>query len=622
MGIADKMLNIMPYNCRYCKQGFYGMVHVSEEAIKQGIMLTELQKDQAVKAPVWDTLAREDPIFVNGVGHGNTWVYTGDSLSIIFTTTECDILAGRIVYLLSCLTAIELGPAIIKAGGVAYGGYNIPWAWMTENDQIDPYIEWHAEGFYRATNEFPIALIQGETVARARDRCIAEYNRWITIWETERTDDQYAADTIKWLIYDRDGLTVLGDLNALIRSIPPEKALLTVNSEPVTTSFLVDGVEKTTPYTKEIAGGVHVLKVPRIIERSDVFYAFRHWENGDTGNERHIWLDRDVTFTATYEQTTAHVLSVNSEPLSGLSFSVNGFSRNTPNSEIFEEHSYTIKFLKTVTANGVPYGFRHWEDGSTTPERTFNLTSDMALIAYYSPLERFNLKVGSFWCYEVPVSCEEVELSMYIDNYYHGVEVTIPNTLQLFEGIHVLNVFSNIYEKPIAGCAVRFARWEDGSVKREREINLTQNMEITAYYSLFLGRIFVYAKDGFGNDLSIPFTFDGAGYATPTYLRYMGFAAYTVVMPETIKIGEKTYEFMSWEDDSTNPTRTFVFSNMLEKRLTANYKEAGVPTHTLRVESPISVPVVHGGANVGVTPKTLVVSEGEHVVSVPDVMEA
>lgn len=182
----------------------------------QGLLVTELRCRDAERAPVWNALTVEDHILVYGRGHGNNSTFTGDSEMMIFNTANCDILRGRVVYLLSCYTANKLGPAIIAAGGIAYGGYNIAWTWVTYDTNRDPYIDWYAEGFYRSSNEFPIALIQGGTVAEARVRCIAEYNRWIGIWETERRNDGYAAETIKWLINDRDGLTVLGDTNATI----------------------------------------------------------------------------------------------------------------------------------------------------------------------------------------------------------------------------------------------------------------------------------------------------------------------------------------------------------------------------------------------------------------------
>ncbi|GAJ16558.1 unnamed protein product, partial [marine sediment metagenome] len=43
MGVLNKMLNIMPYHCTYCIQGFKGMVHVPDEARLKELALIELQ---------------------------------------------------------------------------------------------------------------------------------------------------------------------------------------------------------------------------------------------------------------------------------------------------------------------------------------------------------------------------------------------------------------------------------------------------------------------------------------------------------------------------------------------------------------------------------------------------
>lgn len=237
MAIYNSMLNIMPYNCRYCVQGFKGLEHVSEEARIWNLKLIELQKGDAVKEPIWDILASMDPIFVNGFGHGNTGIYTGDTEEPVFTTEDCSILANRVVHLLSCFTAVELGPAIINAGGLAYAGYDIAWTWFTNDAEADPYTDYFAEGFYRSDNEFPIALIQGGTVRIARYRCRDEYNRWIEIWETDRADSPYAAESIKWLIHDRDGLTVLGNLEATITSTVSEQTVELAPGESQVVSF-------------------------------------------------------------------------------------------------------------------------------------------------------------------------------------------------------------------------------------------------------------------------------------------------------------------------------------------------------------------------------------------------
>jgi len=232
MAVFNSMLNIMPYNCRYCVGGYLGMAHVSDESLLRGVQLIELRKEQAEKGPVWQVLQNQDPVFVNGFGHGNRGRYTGDSETDIFTSEDCSILGGRVVYLLSCLTANELGPAAVANGAIAYAGFIISWTWMAVDIYADPYTDWYAEGFYRASNAFPNALLQGFTVGQAKDKSIEEYNRWIGIWETERADDKYAASAIKYLLLDRDGLTVFGDTTATISSAAGVRTSLIVMVSP------------------------------------------------------------------------------------------------------------------------------------------------------------------------------------------------------------------------------------------------------------------------------------------------------------------------------------------------------------------------------------------------------
>lgn len=55
----------------------------------------------------------------------------------------------------------------------------------------------------------------------------------------------------------------------------------------------------------------------------------------------------------------------------------------TPYSAILNEGTYKITMPSSVVANGQTYNFVKWEDNSTNPIRTINLTSDLSLMATY-----------------------------------------------------------------------------------------------------------------------------------------------------------------------------------------------------------------------------------------------
>jgi len=136
--------------------------------------------------------------------------FTGDSEQDIFTVNECDKLAGKEVYLLSCLTANSLGPAIIQNGANAYAGYRISWTWVSDSGSDgDPYQDLYAKGFYESANELWLALIDGATFEEAVQAAIDRYNWWIDYWFNENPEAPQSQDAIMWLIHDRNGLVAL-----------------------------------------------------------------------------------------------------------------------------------------------------------------------------------------------------------------------------------------------------------------------------------------------------------------------------------------------------------------------------------------------------------------------------
>lgn len=214
MVVDTNMMFSRPINCRYCEHGYYGLLHVVQYAEQLGhYNLIDISAGQATKAPIYQAIEQYQPGSFYGFGHGNDCVFTGDTERAIFTCDECSILQGQIVYLLSCLTGNGLGPAIIDNGGRAYAGYIISWTWMGVGaPEGDPYDDKYAHGFFESANEFWLSIIDHKTVQQAYQDSIDKYNEWIDYWTDSNDPD--AANAIKWLIHDRDGLIILGDLNA------------------------------------------------------------------------------------------------------------------------------------------------------------------------------------------------------------------------------------------------------------------------------------------------------------------------------------------------------------------------------------------------------------------------
>lgn len=206
---------VRPKNCRYCIHGFNALGHIVGYAQQKGLWnITDLTETQANQTPVYDAIDATDPFAFYGFGHGQIDRYTGDSEQDIFNTFECNKLSGRVVYLLSCLTATVLGPEIIRQGALAYAGFNISWTWVaqSENEEFvyfDPYDDPYAYGFYESANELWKALLDGKTFQESVQQSVNKYNEWIDYWYYQNPGDPASQDCIKYLALDRDGLVSL-----------------------------------------------------------------------------------------------------------------------------------------------------------------------------------------------------------------------------------------------------------------------------------------------------------------------------------------------------------------------------------------------------------------------------
>lgn len=211
----QNMLFIRPRDCHYCGNGFYGLSHAVEYAqSKNKWGVTDLNTTDAEKTPVLDGLSQKDPLGLYGFGHGNPSVFTGNSETAIFSAgDDLSILNGRVVYLLSCLTAQQLGQAIVNSGAKAYAGFMQEWQWViagTTDD--DPYLDEIGLGFFESANELWKAMIDGATLRQALTASIAKYNQWIDHWF--EIGGPYISEIIGALAHDRDILMAYGDLNA------------------------------------------------------------------------------------------------------------------------------------------------------------------------------------------------------------------------------------------------------------------------------------------------------------------------------------------------------------------------------------------------------------------------
>lgn len=122
-----------------------------------------------------------------------------------------------------------------------------------------------------------------------------------------------------------------------------------------------------------------------------------------------VYVD-DLIVSDTPLPIVYHHLSINSTPITGIPFSINGTQQVTPYSAVLEEGTYIITMPSQAAVNTETYNFVKWEDGSTNPTRTINLTEDMTLTATYelAPTPKHILTVDSAPIRGIPFTIEKV----------------------------------------------------------------------------------------------------------------------------------------------------------------------------------------------------------------------
>ena len=77
---------------------------------------------------LFSTLAVGDVII--GVGHGSPTEFCGHNSQVLLDTISLPNVRGKVVVLISCQTALQLGPALINAGAASYIGFLEDLVWV------------------------------------------------------------------------------------------------------------------------------------------------------------------------------------------------------------------------------------------------------------------------------------------------------------------------------------------------------------------------------------------------------------------------------------------------------------------------------------------------------------
>lgn len=149
------------------------------------------------------------PEYVFAVGHGGPNVFTGMNVSpLIVACTNDGLLSGSSIFLISCLTGIELVPSIVRKGGRAAAGFTSEFTWIV-SDPYDPATDPYWKPFERMLVESSLEILRGKgwvqwysTLQRVGRE---EEAKW-----GQSTDPQ-APDIVYALRHDYQAATVMGE---------------------------------------------------------------------------------------------------------------------------------------------------------------------------------------------------------------------------------------------------------------------------------------------------------------------------------------------------------------------------------------------------------------------------
>ncbi len=295
------------------------------------------------------------------------------------------------------------------------------------------------------------------------------------------------------------------------------------------------------------------------------------------------WLPPDEVIDGQYNA----LLTVGSTPNDGIDFTVNTTTYTTNSSIGLIPGNYTVTMPSTWKVKSKRYNFLAWESNSTNPVRNISLASNMAIIATYQ-LEgtEYLLTVSSG-----PITG--------IDFTVDGITNTTNWSGFLLDGSYTVSMPSTW---TVGTDQYNFVKWEDSSTNPVRVVPLASNTTITATYA----PVHVLTVESTPTD-GIDFTVNTTTYTTNSSIGLIP-GNYTVTMPSSWIVGADKYNFVAWEDNSTNPVR--VVSLIFNTTITATYELtlAPVASFTFSPAEPIVDETVTFNASASYDPDGTIVS--------------
>ena len=187
----------------------YWLTLAAQDVAALGYTVIQSAGEYATKYSFFDNVSKYNPELIVADGHGDPSTLTGQGLQEVLTSCfNNEVLSGRMMCSISCLTGQVLGPNSVEKQARAYIGFVNEFTW-TVLPPYNPGNDPSAYPFQQIVRKLIVLAAQynlGKIRARdVYDGAIAEIDRWIAA----SYPLEYAEDVLMALRHDRSGLVTI-----------------------------------------------------------------------------------------------------------------------------------------------------------------------------------------------------------------------------------------------------------------------------------------------------------------------------------------------------------------------------------------------------------------------------
>lgn len=176
-----------------------------------------LVKGKATQSIFQSMCEKHKPSLVFLNGHGGPDAVCGQNNEVLLKAGENDVvLAGSVVYALSCSSAKLLGPSAVSNGTRAYIGYTEDFIFFISPDKrTKPREDKTAEKFLAPANHVIISLAKGHTTLEATGAAKSYFLKSIQGFASSKSSGE-EREYIRYLVWNMRNLTCVGDTKTTV----------------------------------------------------------------------------------------------------------------------------------------------------------------------------------------------------------------------------------------------------------------------------------------------------------------------------------------------------------------------------------------------------------------------